>query len=64
LEKVFFSSEELSLYDNLYGGSDFVKKTVGVYSVSEPSCHIISDGNIIAEKYKSNGITVSIGRKK
>lgn len=64
LEKVFFSAEKLSLYDNLYEGSDFVKKTVGVYSVSEPSCHIISDGNIIAEKYKSNGITVSIGRKK
>ncbi|MEG0250439.1 MAG: cobalt-precorrin 5A hydrolase [Peptostreptococcus sp.] len=64
IEKIFFSPEDLSLYDSLYESSNFVKKTVGVYCVSEPACHIVSDGNIIAEKYKSNGITVSIGRKK
>lgn len=64
IEKKFFSKKELSLYDGLYEKSDFVKKTVGVYCVSEPACHIVSAGNIIVEKYKSNGITVSIGRKK
>lgn len=59
----FYSEEILSKVDYLYEKSDFVKKTVGVYSVAEPSCHIMSGGNLIGEKYKSNGITISVGRK-
>lgn len=64
IETEFFTPEKLSEVENLYEKSDFVKKTVGVYSVAEPSCHVMCEGNLIGKKYKSNGITISIGRKK
>ena len=59
----FLSKEEISEYDSKYHKSEFVKKIVGVYSVAEPSCHILCEGNLIGKKYKSNGITISVGRE-
>ncbi len=63
IEREFFTVDQLSKYDFKYKKSEFVKKTVGVYSVAQPSCHILCEGNIIAKKYKKDGITISLGRK-
>lgn len=58
------SIEEISQVDYLFEKSDWVKKSVGVYSVAEPVAYILSDGNLIIEKNKYKGITFSVGRLK
>lgn len=62
IDRVFFTSEELDQYESLYEKSDFVKRITGTYSVAQPSCHILCDGNIIGKKYKKDGVTISLGR--
>lgn len=63
----FFTAEELSTVDNLYEKSEFVKKTVGAYSVCEPSCHLLIDYNkkskidTMMDAQKKDGITVVVG---
>lgn len=56
------SAKEISKVDYLFDKSDFVKKNVGVYCVAEPVAHILSKGNLIIEKHKYKGITISVGR--
>ena len=56
------SKEEISKVDYLFEKSEFVKKNVGVYCVSEPVAYLLSKGNLIIEKHKYNGITISVGR--
>lgn len=56
------SANEISKVDYLYEKSEFVKKNVGVYCVAEPVAHILSNGNLIVEKQKYEGITISVGR--
>lgn len=58
------SIEEISQVDYLFEKSEWVKKSVGVYSVAEPVAHLLSDGNVIIEKNKYKGITFSVGRLK
>ncbi|MEG0857845.1 MAG: cobalamin biosynthesis protein, partial [Terrisporobacter sp.] len=57
-----FTPEEISKVDYLYDKSEWVKKNVGVYSVAEPVAHLLSNGNLIVQKHKYNGITFSVGR--
>ena len=57
-----FSVEEISKVDHLYEKSDWVKKNVEVYSVSDPVAHLLSEGRVIINKQKYDGITFSIGR--
>ena len=57
-----FSVKEISKVDYLYEKSDWVKKNVGVYSVSDPVAHLLSEGRVIINKHKYDGITFSIGR--
>ena len=45
-----------------FGKSDFVKRNVGVYSVSEP-CAYLSGGEIVVGKTKCNGITVAVSKE-
>lgn len=59
-----FTVEEISQVDYLYSKSEWVKQNVGVYSVAEPSAHLLSEGNMIIEKQKYTGITFSAGRVK
>ena len=56
------STNEISKVDYLFEKSEFVKKNVGVYCVSEPVAYILSKGNLIIEKHKYKGITMSVGR--
>lgn len=62
VEFTTISAEEISKVDYLFDKSEFVKKNIGVYSVSEPVAHILSNGNLIVEKHKYKGITISMGR--
>lgn len=56
--------EEISKVDCLFDKSEWVKKSVGVYCVSEPVAYLLSDGNLIIQKQKYKGITFSVGRVK
>lgn len=62
IKKKFYTREEIGKIDYMFEKSEFVKKNVGVYSVSEPSCYLSSNGNLIGNRYKGDGITISIGR--
>lgn len=55
---------EISKIDHLFEKSEWVKKSVGVYSVAEPVAHILSNGNLIIRKKKYKGIIFSVGRLK
>lgn len=55
-----FSKDEILKIQHKFEGSDFVEKTLGVRSVSEPSVELMG-GDIIVSKIKSNGMTLTIG---
>lgn len=56
--------DKIAEIEDLFEKSEFVKKNIGVYSVSEPVAYILSNGNLIVKKQKYKGITFSIGRIK
>lgn len=58
-ELKFFTQAEIQKTEALFEKSDFVKRTVGVYNVSAPSAYL-SGGAIILEKFKYEGVTVSV----
>ncbi len=57
----FFTKEEIRKVHNKYEGSDFVEKNVGVRAVSEPVVELLG-AEIIIDKIKFEGITLTIGR--
>lgn len=59
---VFFSADELSAVDHLFKGSDFVRETVGVGSVSATAATLLG-GAIILEKKALDGMTISITKE-
>ncbi len=61
VDMVIFTIDEISKVDHMFSKSDFVKKTIGVYSVSEPAAFLLG-GKLILEKSKHDGITVSISK--
>lgn len=58
------SVENISEVDYLFDKSEWVKKSVGVYSVADPVAYLLSEGNLIVQKQKYEGITFSVGRAK
>lgn len=56
------SRERILEVENLFQGSEFVKKQIGVSSVSQPVAYLISNkkGSFLEEKYIYNGVTISI----
>ncbi len=62
VEFKLISSEKISEIEDLFDKSEFVKKQVGVYNVSEPVAYILSNKNVIVKKTKYKGITISMGR--
>lgn len=56
-----FLKEEIEQIHNKFEGSDFVEKTLGVRSVSEPVVELMG-GTIIIPKIKFNGMTLTIGQ--
>ena len=59
-ELKFYNAKEIEVIEDRYEGSDFVKKQVGVRAVSEPVVEL-SEGKLIVNKIKKDGITLSIG---
>ncbi|WMM25870.1 cobalt-precorrin 5A hydrolase [Tissierella sp. MB52-C2] len=57
-----FTIEEIKEVEDKFEKSQFVKDTIGVYSVSEPSAYLLG-GKLIKEKSKYNGITISISKE-
>lgn len=57
-----FSIEEIGTVDHMFEKSQFVKDTIGVYSVAEPSAHLLG-GKMILTKSKHDGITISITKE-
>ncbi len=58
----FFSKEEIASVEHLFEGSDFVKRTLGVSAVSEPTAYLAGkgEGRFLLHKVKSNGMTLSV----
>lgn len=57
-----FTIKEIEKIEEMFEKSQFVKDTIGVYSVSEPCAYLLG-GNIILPKSKHNGITISISKE-
>lgn len=57
-----FAIEEIGQVEDMFEKSQFVKDTIGVYSVSEPVAHLLG-GELITRKSKHNGITISISKE-
>lgn len=57
-----FTIDEISEVENQFDKSQFVKDTIGVYSVSEPCAYLLG-GEILSKKSKHNGITISIAKE-
>lgn len=57
----FFTKEEIKKVHNNYEGSDFVEKNIGVRAVSQPVVELLG-GEIIIDKIKFDGITLTVGR--
>ena len=54
-----FSLKEIKLIEDMFQKSQFVKDTIGVYSVSEPCAYLLG-GELITRKSRYNGVTISI----
>lgn len=58
----FFSPSEIEKVEDKFEKSDFVKKIVGVYNVSEPIAYLLGK-KVIQGKTAHDGITISIGER-
>lgn len=57
-----FTLEEIKKIEDNFPKSQFVKKTIGVYSVSEPSAYLLG-GKMLTGKIKIDGITISVAKE-
>ena len=57
-----FTIDEIKVVEDKFEKSQFVKDTIGVYSVSEPCAYLLG-GRLIHIKSKHNGITISISKE-
>lgn len=62
VDMTIFSLEEIGRVDHKFKGSDFVKKTIGVYAVAEPSAYLLG-GKIISKRTSHEGITLSVTKE-
>lgn len=57
-----FTIKEIEEVEHKFDKSEFVKDTIGVYSVSEPCAYLLG-GEIVSKKSKHNGITISVTKE-
>lgn len=57
-----FTIEDIRKVENKFSKSEFVKDTIGVYSVSGPVA-FLQGGNMVSEKSTHSGITISISKE-
>lgn len=56
-----FTVDEIKSVEDNFAQSQFVKNTIGVYSVAEPSAYLLG-GKLIKHKSIYNGITIAVSR--
>lgn len=56
-----YSVAILKAYEHYFPHSTWVKKTVGIGSVSEPVAWHMSQGNLIGTPFKQDGMTITLG---
>ena len=56
-----FTLDEIRPLEDMFQKSQFVKDTIGVYSVSEPCAYLLG-GELITRKSRYNGVTISISK--
>ncbi|MDO5714285.1 MAG: cobalt-precorrin 5A hydrolase [Tissierellia bacterium] len=59
---IIYDIEELKPFDHFFKGSEFVRETVGIGSVSA-TCAYKSAKKLLAEKISENGVTLSISKE-
>lgn len=57
-----FTIEDIKEIEDMFQKSQFVKDTIGVFSVSEPVAYLLG-GELTTRKSKYNGITISISKE-
>lgn len=57
-----FTLDEIRKVEDKFPKSQFVKKTIGVYSVSEPSAYLLG-GRMLTGRLKMDGITITIAKE-
>lgn len=57
-----FTIEDIKEVEDKFQKSQFVKDTIGIYSVSEPCAYLLG-GRMLLEKSKHKGITISISKE-
>lgn len=56
-----FSVDALKEHEYRFPSSDFVRKTIGVGAVSQPVAWLMSNGHLIGETLRQQGITITLG---
>jgi cobalt-precorrin 5A hydrolase len=56
-----FTADELKQCSHRFPQSEFVAKTVGVGAVSQPAAWLLSNGSLLGETIKQQGITITYG---
>jgi len=56
-----FSVDQLAEHDQRFPASEFVRLTVGVGSVSQPAAWLMSDGNLVGDTLREQGVTITLG---
>ncbi len=59
---IIFSLEEIKSVEEKFPKSNFVKNTIGVFSVADPSSYLLG-GEVIRERQAYDGITISIRKE-
>lgn len=56
-----YSADALRAYEHHFPGSDFVRQTTGVSSVSGPTAWLMSQGQLIGDTLREQGVTITLG---
>ena len=56
-----YSVNELRQHEHLFPSSDFVRQTIGVGSVSQPVAWLMSDGHLVGDTLRQQGVTITLG---
>ncbi len=59
-----FSIEALQVHEHRFPVSGFVRRTIGIGSVSQPAAWMMSGGFLLGETLKQDGITITLGVQK
>lgn len=56
-----FSVDQLAEHEKRFPASEFVRQTVGVGSVSQPAAWLMSNGNLVGNTLREQGVTITLG---